>query len=250
MKIQNVLGEWIAQGQRGPFGDGLFDWIQDIAQILLCDAKPIFGEQSSMGYGDLSLLQRLIPPITHFEKLMVVRDLSREYNMRGTLANGERWLTNALDNQRIRRGFSHISTAWLMDSLGIIYDQQQRTFLSAQTQESALAIQTSVLGPNHLETIWTVNELGRIYRHLNDLDKAELMHQRALAVLRNVLHPQNLQIAWTFNTLARTYRKQRHFNEAIALYDQALDIQRVVLGELHPHTLWATMDKAACYLDQ
>ena len=250
MKLQNMLGEWIAQGQGAPFNCDSFNWIQVIPQILLCDADPIFRDQDSTSYGDLSLLQKLVPPISHFEKLMVVRDLSREYTMRGTLLNGERWLKNALDNQRIRRGFSHISTAWLMNSLGIIYDQQHRTSLSAQTQESALAIQTSVLGPDHLETIWTVNELGRIYRHLNDFNKAEVMHQRALTVLRNALHPQDLQIAWTLNTLARTYRRQCRFSDAIALHDQALDIQCAVLGELHPHTLWATMDKAACYLEQ
>ena len=254
MKLQKELSGWFAQSQtqsqRMPLTEDLLDWIQDIPETLLCDATPAPVNQGSNDYKGLDLLKSVQTSISHFEKLMVIRDLSREYTMRGTLANGERWLTNALETQRRRRGHSDISTAWLLNSLGIIYDQQQRISLSSQTQESALAIQTSVLGPNHLETIWTVNELGRVYRHLSDLKKAEMMHQRALKVLRSVLDPQDLQIAWTLNTLARTYRRQCRFDEAIALHDQALGIRRTALGKTHPHTLWATMDKAACYLGQ
>jgi tetratricopeptide (TPR) repeat protein len=250
MKLQKLLQDWIAQGQNTLCHDATIDWIQDIPSVLLCDGDSSFGDQGQSPHDDLNFLKKQMPQISYFEKLMVIRDLSREYTMRGTLLDGEQWLTDALNDQRVRHGFSHISTVWLMNSLGIIYDQQQRVSLSAETQESALAIQTSVLGPDHLETIWTVNELGRIYRHLNDLDKAESMHQRALTVLRDVLHPQDSQIAWTLNTLARTRRKQRRFDEAISLHNQALDIQRTVLGESHPHTLWATMDKAACYYGQ
>jgi tetratricopeptide (TPR) repeat protein len=250
MKLQKLLQDWIAQGQNTSLQHAEIDWVPDIPCILLSDGDSSFGDEDQSLHNDLNLLKRLMPPISYFEKLMVIRDLSREYTMRGTLLDGEQWLTNALNDQRVQHGVLHISTVWLMNSLGIIYDQQQRVSLSVQTQESALAIQTSVLGPDHLETIWTVNELGRVYRHLNDFDKAESMHKRALMVLRNVLHPQDLQIAWTLNTLGRTHRKQRRFDEAIALHNQALDIQRAVLGELHPHTLWATMDKAACYYEQ
>ena len=90
MKLQSMLGEWIAQGQGARSNNGLFNWIQDIPQILLCNADPFFGDQDSIGYSDLSLLKELMPPISHYEKLMVVRDLSREYTMRSTLSNGER----------------------------------------------------------------------------------------------------------------------------------------------------------------
>ena len=250
MKLQKALSAWFAKSEGTSSNKDLLDWIQDIPDTLLCNVESLSVDSSSNDHVVLRLFNNLQTSISHFEKLMVIRDLSREYTMRGTLANGERWLNNALEAQRRRRGHSDISTAWLMNGLGIIYDQQQRTLLSSQTQESALAIQESVLGPNHLETIWTVNELGRVYRHLGDLKNAEMMHQRALKVLRSVLHPQDLQIAWTLNTLARTYRKQCRFDEAIALHDQALAIQRTTLGDTHPHTLWATMDKAACYLGQ
>lgn len=250
MKLQKSLSEWFAQNPDVCVSSGLLDWIQHIPQTLLFDVGPALLFPDRNNRDDSSPHNRLQRQISHFEKLTVMRDLSREYTMRGTIADGERWLMEALETQRRRHGYSHISSAWLLNSLGIIYDQQQRVSLSARTQESALAIQSSVLGPNHFETIWTVNELGRIYRHSEDFAQSESMHQRALAVLRSELHPQDLQIAWTLNTLGRTYRKQRRFDEAVVLLDQALEIRNSVLGKLHPHTLWTTMDKAACYLEQ
>ena len=250
MKLQTSLSEWFSQGS-GIFVDSdLVDWIQHIPQTFLFDAEPSFPHSDSNNHTDSSPPNRMRRQISHFEKLTVMRDLSREYTMRGTLANGERWLKELLETRRRRHGCSHISTAWLMNGLGLIYDQQHRVSLSARTQESALAIQSSALGPDHFETIWTVKELGRIYRHSNDLAQSESMHQRALAVLSSVLDPHDLQIAWTLNTLGRTYRKQRRFDEAIVLLDQAFEIRSSVLGQLHPHTLWTSMDKAACYLEQ
>ena len=250
MKLQNSLSEWFAQSPDICVNNDLVDWIQHIPQTFLFDAEPTSLHSDSNNHIDSIPPNRLRHRISHFEKLTVMRDLSREYTMRGILANGERWLTEALETRRRRLGYSHISTAWLLNGLGLIYDQQHQVSLSARTQESALAIQSSVLGPDHFETIWTVNELGRIYRHLNDLAQSESMHQRALAVLSSVLHPHDLQIAWTLNTLGRTYRKQRRFDEAIVLLDQALEIRSIVLGQLHPHTLWTSMDKAACFLEQ
>ncbi|KAH0537354.1 hypothetical protein FGG08_005833 [Glutinoglossum americanum] len=250
MKSQKFLRDWISQGTNHHLRNTVTNWIQDVPFILCGHSTPAPVEEQTPNVINGLHLSNSMPEIPYFEKLMIIRDLSREYTMTGTLASGEEWLTTALNFQRARHGTSHISTVWLMNSLGIIYDQQQRVVLSAHTQESALAIQTSVLGPSHLETVWTVNELGRIYRHLGDFDRAESMHKRALIALRKVLHPQDLQIAWTLNTLARTYRKQARFAEAIALHDQALAIQRAILGESHPHTLWATMDKAGCYRGQ
>lgn len=90
--------------------------------------------------------------ITYFEELMMICDLSREYSIVGATGSGEKWLTDSLASQRALYGATHISDAWLLNGLGIICDQQQKVALSAHTQESALAIQTSALGPDHLKT--------------------------------------------------------------------------------------------------
>ena len=246
MRCEKSLNEWKSKGGTHQAQRNSLDWIEDVSRILLSEGncKDVDqNEQNTDGivFGDIGMER-----ITYFEKLMVIRDLSREYKMVGATSSGEKWLTDSLASQRALRGATHVSTAWLLNGLGIMYDQQQQYALSARTQESALAIQTSALGPDHLEAIWTVNELGRVYRHLGDYENSESMHLRALSILRQTLKPNDLQLVWTLNTLARTYRHQGRYDEALLLLDEALTCRIEILGELHPHSLWTLMDKAAC----
>ena len=249
IKLQRLLREWMSLSQECSIQNDILDWIRDIPTTLLSTDDSESDERIAKG-DNLDSLEMPANPMSFFEKLMVIRDLSREYTMTGTISAGERWLTDLLAMQRKAYGPSHISTAWLMNALGIMYDQRQDAALSARTQELALEIQTTTLGSDHMETVWTMNELGRIYRHLGEFDKAESMHLQALRVLRKTLQPEDLQIAWTLNTLARTYHRQGRFDEAIRMHEEALTSRRDALGELHPHTLWTTMDKAACYRAQ
>ncbi|KAG8528973.1 uncharacterized protein KY384_006662 [Bacidia gigantensis] len=250
MKCEKSLNEWTRNGADLEAQKGSLAWIQDVPLILLSSESSEDGSQhdnhSKGGFFDHLVMKR----ITYFEKLMVIRDLSREYTMIGSSSSGEKWLTDSLAIARASCGATHPSTAWLLNGLGIIYDQQQKYALAARTQESALAIQTSALGSDHLEATWTVNELGRIYRHLGDYERSESMHLRALTILRQVLKPNDLQIVWTLNTLARTYRKEGRYDEALPLFNEALACRKDLLGELHPHSLWTLMDKAACLFAQ
>jgi hypothetical protein len=189
MKLQKSFAAWIAETAKHDFDPRLIDWMQDIPDILIRSQLQLGGPEISH-----TAQSHMVPRISYFDKMMVIRDLSREFTMSGRLEDGERWLTEALDNQRSIRGPEHISTAWLMNSLGIIYDQQQRVELSACIQEQALAIQESNLGSEHPEAIWTVNELGRIHRHLQQYRKAEHMHLRALRVLRTTSPSEILRL--------------------------------------------------------
>ncbi|EXJ68341.1 uncharacterized protein A1O5_08133 [Cladophialophora psammophila CBS 110553] len=245
MKMQRSLAEWIARNTENGFDMSLIDWMQDVPEILIRGQVPL----ASSNF-DCTSQNYKIPPISYFDKMMVIRDLVREFTMSGRLTDGEQWLAEGLENQRNILGQEHLSTAWFMNSLGLLYDQQQRVELSARTQEQALAIQSLRLGPDHEETRWTVNELGRIYRHLHQYGLAEDMHLCSLQVLQNQYASDNLETAWTLNTLARTYRKQGRYNEALGLHEEAIKIQTAKLGRDHPHTLWAITDVARCYHDQ
>lgn len=250
MRCEKSLNEWTSKGTTRQAQKCSLDWIQDVPCILLSEANLKDEDRNGKHIDGVAFDDIGMKRITYFEKLMVIRDLSREYSMIGSTSSGEKWLTDSLASQRALYGATHISTAWLLNGLGIIYDQQQNHTLSARTQESALAIQTSALGPDHLEAMWTVNELGRIYRHLGDYEKSESMHLRALRTLRQALKPNDLQIVWTLNTLARTYRHQGRYDEALPLLEEALTCRIDILGELHPHSLWTLMDKAACFRAQ
>lgn len=250
MRCQKSLSEWTSKGTTHQVQKASLDWIQDVPCILLSEGNLKDVDRNEKHTDDVAFDDIGMKRISYFEKLMVIRDLSREYSMVGATSSGEKWLTDSLASQRALHGATHISTAWLLNGLGIIYDQQQKHALSARTQESALAIQTSALGPDHLEATWTVNELGRIYRHLGDYERSESMHLRALRILRQALKLDDLQIVWTLNTLARTYRQQGRYDEALPLLDEALTCRIDILGELHPHSLWTLMDKASCFRAQ
>jgi hypothetical protein len=79
--------------------------------------------------------------IGQFEKIMAVRDLSRAYTVTGRLHVARIWLENTLKAQGKRYGKDSLESAWIPNSLGMIYDQMQLFQLSANTQLQALNIQ-------------------------------------------------------------------------------------------------------------
>lgn len=226
------------------------DWIFDIPSILLCMDNYRSSERTSANNISSALRSRLT--ISYFERLMVIRDLAREYTHTGRLRDGVRWFEVTLAMQRERYGNESIETVWLLNTLGILYDQEQLPSLSLDTQKQALTIQAAALGPDHIETIWTKNELGRVYRHLGRLQDAEKMHLEALQILPESLVGTNgsSEIAWTLSTLGRVYRKGRRLEEAIQALTQALDMRHDDLGHDHPHCLWLLGDIAQCYFEQ
>ncbi|KAK6512251.1 hypothetical protein TWF481_001141 [Arthrobotrys musiformis] len=241
IKIQKALHKWDTGNNSDKVKNERLDWIQDVGRVLVdIDSTDTNPKDQASGQSR----------ITYFQKLMVIRDLSREYTIRQRLDEGETWMQEALQKRKEKYGEGHISTVWLLNSLGIIYDQQHRVQLSASTHEKALKIQVETWGEEHSETMWTINELGRVYRHLGRYDEAIKMHNRAFEILKK-LEPDNvLQIAWTLNTLARAYRKQGSVDKALECHEEAIGYQKGLLEEDHPHILWATADLGRCYRDR
>jgi tetratricopeptide (TPR) repeat protein len=186
----------------------------------------------------------------HFERMMVVRDLARAYTLAGRISDGLQWLQGAVERARGPFDRLSIENVWLLNSLGIMYDQQKEFSKSVNIQLEALAIQQSELPPDHLDIVWTINELGRVYRHLGLLTDAEKMHTQALGILTVQFRESDPQIVWTRSTLARTYRFQCRFADALTMHKQVLVAQIESVGESHCHTLWTKSDIARCLRDQ
>ena len=184
---------------------------------------------------------------TNFERVLTIRDLAREYTRRGRLDHGIDWLARCLKAVEHVHGPFTVHSTWLLNSLGILYDQQNKTELAIEVQKKALSIQVAILPSDHLDITLTVNELGRVYRHIGRYKESEEMHLRALAILRGTLSDDDFQIIWTQNTLARNYLKQGRIPESIRLHERALASQRRIFGQEHPHALWTLTDLARCY---
>ncbi|KAL8738212.1 MAG: hypothetical protein Q9181_000983 [Wetmoreana brouardii] len=187
-----------------------------------------------------------IRAISNFERLVCVRDLAREYTMAGELDNGIAIFEAAIRRVESAHGKFVLSSCWLLNSLGILYDQQGKTDLAREVQQRALDLQEKSLPPEHLDIVLTINELGRIARHLGHSEEAESLHRRALQLLESMFAEDDLHITWTKSALGRSLLKQDRPEEAVVLHQQVLAVEVSRLGRDHPHTLWTLSDIVRC----
>jgi tetratricopeptide (TPR) repeat protein len=86
---------------------------------------------------------------SNFERSLSIRDLAGAYKMVGKLDQGIQLFLSALHRISQTRGGQCLEAAWLHNSIGILYDQQDLTELAASTQLRALEIQQKHLPPDH-----------------------------------------------------------------------------------------------------
>ncbi|KAI1828424.1 NACHT domain protein [Xylaria intraflava] len=248
---------WSHLENYSPEGNRMFDILGDFIELLVqLDESRSKAHLSTMGLGqqttEKSDKMLSINVISNFERMMFLRDLVREYKHDDRLNDGIAHLL--LAQKRLERlpGSRPIDVAWILNGLGLFYDQQDRTDLAIETQLAALAIQCGALGLEteacRFDMTLTVNELGRLHRHQGQLDEALSMHQRALDDLKLLSLPDaDGQVEWTRNHIARCYRLRGDAEQALELHTMALESRRLALGAEHPHTLWTLSDIAKCH---
>lgn len=241
VKLQKLIQQWVNQDTKEQLS--MVGVLGDIQRAL-------FRLDDIQTTSQLSNATTKLRAISNFERLVCVRDLAREYNMAGEIDNGVEMFELALEAVREPGGDFTLRSCWLLNSLGILYDQQSKTSLAKETQSRALAIQEQSLPPNHLDIVLTINELGRIARHLEHFGEAESLHRRALRVLEEMFSESDFNVTWTKSALGRSLLKQRRPDEAIKLHQQVLAIKISRLGRDHPYTLWELSDIARCYCAQ
>ena len=188
--------------------------------------------------------------ISNFERLVCVRNLAREYTKAGELDTGVEMFELAREKAASPDGSNPLQSCWLLNTLGILYDQQGKTDLAEEVQREALGIQEKLLPPKHLDIVLTINEMGRIARHLEQYQRSENLHRQALEVLEQMFSEDDLHITWTKSALGRSLLRQDRPGEAMILHQQVLAIETSRLGRDHPHTLWTLSDVARCYCTQ
>jgi len=236
VKLQKEVYEWMNQ-------------LSDNTDIGIFNAEDLADIQRALIDLDELPQSQNMESISGFERNIIVRDLARSYTMAGKIDQGIELFETALSRLRKLRGMDSVCTVWLLNSLGIFYDQKALTHQALETQLEALAIQEKHLPADHLDTTLTINELGRVARHLGEYEKAEGYHLRALQTLRKALPESDGQIVWTLNTLARSYRREGRTEEALKLHRQALEGQIKLHGKDHPHTIWTMGDIVRCLRD-
>ncbi|MCJ1249282.1 hypothetical protein MMC30_006505 [Trapelia coarctata] len=232
----------------------MFNLTLDLASVII-DINKMRLHQRTTAFPYLDPLQQLAHSMTYFDNMMVARDLARLLTQANQLPPGISLFESALADQSTYSGTPDApDSVWLLNVLGLLYDQQSLTEKATSIQERALAIQSTHLGVTHPETVWTQNELGRMYRHQSRYAEAETMHLTALHTLRSLLPDPNQQshspeIAWTSSTLARVYRKQHNPAASLPHLTSALKTRTHLIGPTHPHSLWLLSDIAQCHYE-
>lgn len=241
VKLQKLAHQWINQGTNEE--PSMLATLGDIQRALFRLDDIQLTHQPSNDSAEHRV-------ISNFERLISIRDLAREYTMAGEIDSGVEMFELALGRVEGPEGSVTLRSCWLLNSLGILYDQQGKTHLAKETQIRALNFQEQSLPPNHLDTILTINELGRIARHLEQFGEAESLHRKALQALEKMFPEHDFHIGWTKNALGRSLLQQGRPDEAIRLHQQVLATETCRLGSDHPHTLWTLSDIARCYCAQ
>ncbi|KAF7919646.1 hypothetical protein EAE99_008498 [Botrytis elliptica] len=238
-KLQRLVQTWT--NQSGTLGKQSAEDLMDIQKALF-RLDDFIQSQRRGGPGNINI-------ISNFERSMIIRDLARLYTMSGQIDMGVR----VFEEEITKTGGTNsgkASKTWLLNSLGILYDQQGRFRLAEAIQRQALAVQLRFLPHDHLDIIITINELGRVCRHLHKHSEAESLHLRALRTLEPLFPPTDHHIIWTQNALARCYRSPQRTpclpNDALALHTRAYTSMVRTLGPLHPHAIWTLSDTARC----
>jgi hypothetical protein len=258
LRFRTQLCTWLRATKRYDHGIRL-KWDHDIASALI----ELYGTKQSLCNNNVDSRSDLQPDkeegVSHFEKMMIVRDLARYLTQNKTLSEGIDLFESVLAANSIAGRSIEYDDVWIMNTLGILYDQAGQVELATTTQEGALDVLSVIPEPNSAisdQMIWTSNELGRMYRHQTRYALAESMHLEALQALETSQacmmgeHRVILEIAWTKSTLARVYRAQRNHCLALKYSSAAHKTRLELLGRKHPHTLWVLSDIAQIHLEQ
>lgn len=243
LRLIHEVGQWLSSV--GPDVRSHFDEHGDALDILVAFSLSRIQDPQ----GELSVKAVASKRIGQFERMMVIRELAREYTIAGRIGDGVNHVKTQL-SQMDALSIPPVESVWLHSSLGLLYDQQGEVDLALSTQQKALSILLSSPSHDEFEAAQITNELGRLYRHQRKYKESEEMHLKALTSLRQLFPATDFQTTLTLNTLARCYRQQGRLEEALAFHNEAIAVQKTVLGLEHPHTLWVLSDIAKCHRDQ
>jgi tetratricopeptide (TPR) repeat protein len=137
---------------------------------------------------------------------------------------------------KAKRSIDDIEAIGAMNSLGILYANQDRLAEAESMYQRALEGFKRTLGSEHLSTLQTVYNLGILYRDQGRLKEAESMSQRAMEGFEEALGREHTSTLSTVGNLGILYYNQGRLADAESMYQRALSGIWSVLGPSHPKT--------------
>jgi tetratricopeptide (TPR) repeat protein len=135
-----------------------------------------------------------------------------------------------------RKSKEHPDTAFSLNNLAVLLENQGNLAEAQPLFERALAIYENVRGPEHGATAAVLNNLALLLQDQGKLAEARPLFERALAISEKALGPEHPNTATDMSNLARVLRDTGHANEAEPLFQKAIAIGEKALGRDHSTT--------------
>ncbi len=174
-------------------------------------------------------------------------DYLREYSLYG---KAEILYKQALRIYEEKYRSNHSKLASILNSLAILYFEQERYNQAEPLLQRALEICERVMGPEHPDTVNNLSCLANLYITQYKYDQAEPLLQRALEICERVMGPEHPDTAENLNHLAWLYYGKGHYERTEPLLQRALAIQEKVLGLEHPSAANTLSNLARFYVFQ
>ena len=153
---------------------------------------------------------------------------------RGSYAQAEPLLLNALDIRQQIMEVNHPDTARALNDLGEVYRKQGKYKKAEPFLQEALEIRQQVLAEEHHDVAETIYYLANLYRAWGEYAKAEPFYLRALHIRETSSGTDDSLVALSYFGLSRLYYSQEKYEQAEEFCRRALHIQEQRLGNDHP----------------
>src|SRR5271157_4953178 len=117
-----------------------------------------------------------------------------------------------------------------LNTLGLIYGDQNKYDGAQKTLQWALQIREQHLGPEHPAVAVSLANLGEIYETQGEFSKAEPFFKRSVEIKQKTFSPDNTSLALGFSKLGRVYSEEAKCHEAMDMSSRAVAITERVFG--------------------
>lgn len=125
-------------------------------------------------------------------------------------------------------GPDHLTTGWVLTTLGIALSEQGRNAEAEEVLRSAIRIQRAKLGERHQDLASNYDRLANLLVYRTELTEAESLYRRALEIKLATLGPQHARTAVSIQNLAsllselgRHAEAEREFRRAVKIFERA-----------------------------
>ncbi len=143
---------------------------------------------------------------------------------------------NALQIQKTQLGKFHVDVAMSYNSLGNVYNKQEKYQKAITHYKLALEIRKYQLGSDHVDVAICYINLGNVYNKQGEHQEAITYYENALHIQKDQLGEDHVDVATSYNNLGAVYDKLGEYQKAITYYENALQIRKDQLGEDHQST--------------